>query len=123
MIEMSQPIVVRVASASIISALAFYNSFGTKELFLQKNFLRRAKALCQDVNWEIRKEMCAGIPAISQLLGLEQAQQELMPELAYLLDDEETDVKAVAISVLNILFQFKLISSDFASSPTFLSAF
>lgn len=97
MAEISQPIAVRVASASIIAALAFYSTFDTKEIFLQKGFLRRAKSLCQDVNWEIRKEMCSGIPAICQLLGTEMGEKELMPELSDLLDDEETDVKAVAI--------------------------
>lgn len=71
MAEVHQPVAVRVASASMISALAYYNTFGSKDLFIQKNFLRRAKSLTQDVNWEVRKEMCQGIPAICQLLGSE----------------------------------------------------
>ena len=41
MSEVTQPIAVRVSSASLIAALAFYNSLGSKEAFLSKNFLRR----------------------------------------------------------------------------------
>jgi len=45
MMELSQPIAVRIASTNVIAAIAFYNALGSKELFIQKGFLRRAKSL------------------------------------------------------------------------------
>jgi hypothetical protein len=51
------------------------------------------KQLCQDFNWEVRKEMCSHLFSISLYIGEEASIKFIYPELVELLDDEESEVK------------------------------
>ena len=53
--------------------------------------------ICQDFNWEVRKEICGQLPFISKYLGGQKAYESLFPELIELIDDEEREVVITAI--------------------------
>ena len=55
------------------------------------------KNICQDFNWEVRREICSQLPYISQYLGAQKAFEHFYPELTELLDDEEREVVTTAI--------------------------
>lgn len=92
MMEMSQPIAVRISSTSFIAAVAFYDSLQSPEVFQSKGFLKRVKISLQDVNWEVRREMALGLPAVFKQIGPREAEQQLLLELGEVLADEEQDV-------------------------------
>ncbi|TPX36529.1 hypothetical protein SmJEL517_g01370 [Synchytrium microbalum] len=60
-------------------------------------FLRRALALCQDTDWEVRACMCNQLAALAQCLGPEMTRAEIVGELQELLVDEERSVQEAAI--------------------------
>ena len=76
-----------------------------------------------DVNWEVRKEMCRGLPSVFQLVGPEHVEKDLFQDLVDIMDDEEADVKAVAISTLGILFEFSLIPPHLSQSGQLVANF
>ena len=53
--------------------------------------------ICQDFNWEVRKEICGQLPFIAKYLGAQKAYESLYPELIELIDDEEREVVITAI--------------------------
>ena len=53
--------------------------------------------VCQDLHWEVRKEMCVNLINISKYIGPELTLKYVLPELKELLDDEEGEVASEAI--------------------------
>lgn len=103
MAERNQPVKTRVKAANLIGLFAKYNSLGSKETFKrffvgdQDQRSRIVSAICQDMHWEVRKEMCSVLINISKYLGSEDAETFIMPDLVYLLDDHEGEVTSEAI--------------------------
>jgi hypothetical protein len=62
-------------------------------------------SICQDFNWEVRKEICGQLPFIAKYLGPLKAYQSLYPELIELLDDEEREVVTTAIQAFGELVE------------------
>jgi hypothetical protein len=52
---------------------------------------------CQDLHWEVRKEMCSQLLLISKYIGAKKSKEMILPELKELLDDEESEVMSEAI--------------------------
>lgn len=51
------PLQVRTSCALLIGALADCNSLLSTDIF-EKNLLQIVKDICDDFNWEVRKEIC-----------------------------------------------------------------
>ncbi|TPX35394.1 hypothetical protein SeMB42_g07189 [Synchytrium endobioticum] len=69
-------------------------------------FLRRAIALCQDTDWEVRACMCNQLPALAACLGPVMTRAELVEELAELLVDEERSVLEAAIVAMGAMLDY-----------------
>lgn len=82
--------------------IADANSLGDLQTF-ESNFLPIVTNICQDFNWEVRKEICGQLPFISKYLGSQKAYESLYPELIELIDDEEREVVTTAILVFSEL--------------------
>ena len=96
MSQRSETLAVRTSSALLIGAVADANSLLKVDTF-ETNFLPLVTGICQDFNWEVRKEICGQLPFISKYLGSNKAYSNLYPELKELLDDEEREVVITAI--------------------------
>ena len=92
----------RTSSALLIGAFADQNSLINVATF-ETNFLPLVTNICQDFNWEVRKEICGQLPFIAKYLGSQKAFQHLYPELIELLDDEEREVVITAIQAYGLL--------------------
>ena len=97
MSQFSEPIQVRASSAALIGALATENSFLSASVF-EKNFLSTIKSICQDYNWEVRKEISDQILCISKYIGAAISFENLFPEVIELIDDEEREVSSSSIN-------------------------
>ncbi|CAM6097233.1 unnamed protein product [Calypogeia fissa] len=73
---------------------------------VEKNFLARAMALCQDTDLEVRVCMCEQLNAISRAVGVEITTEKVLPELFELLRDEEMHVQNAAFESLVKLLDF-----------------
>lgn len=83
------------ASPFFIGYLAKYKSLRSSQTFEAK-LLSKIRSMCQDFNWEVRKEMCLNLVKVCKYLGDQVTEEFILPELAELLDDEENEVKVVA---------------------------
>ena len=50
------------------------------------------KDICDDFNWEVRKEICGQLPFISKYIGAQTSYINFYELLEELLDDEEREV-------------------------------
>ena len=96
MSRQSETLAVRTASALLIGAIADANSLLSPETF-EQNILPIVTNICQDFNWEVRKEICGQLPFIGKYLTPQKCYEHLYPELIELLDDEEREVVIMAI--------------------------
>ena len=96
MSQRSETLAVRTSSALLIGAMADANSLLSPETF-ETAILPIVTNICQDFNWEVRKEICGQLPFISKYLSPKKAFEHLYPELIELLDDEEREVVIMAI--------------------------
>jgi len=94
--------------------MAHENSLLTVATF-NTNILQIVKNICQDFNWEVRKEMCGQLPFVGKYLGSSASYEHLYPELVELLDDEEREVVTTAIQAFGELAEHYL-SSDLATN-------
>jgi len=109
------------SSSKFITSLATNRTLQTSSTYVTK-VIPKVKQLCQDFNWELREEMCRHLFKISCYIGEQASVKHLFPELLELLEDEETQVKKVAIK--NFAKHLgKLYSDDFCQSPEVLTAF
>lgn len=103
MAERNQSIKVRIKAANLLGLVAKNNSLGCSETF--KNFFiadsnnraRILSAICQDIHWEVRKEIGSQLIHISRYLGEALSLEFVFPELKELLEDEEGEVTSEAI--------------------------
>ena len=98
----TETLAVRTSSALLIGAIADENSLLEASTF-ESNFIPLITSICQDFNWEVRKEICGQLPFIAKYLGAQKAFQHLYPELIELLDDEEREVVITAIQAYGLL--------------------
>lgn len=107
MAERNQAAKVRIKAANLLGLLAKYDSLGCKQTFKNyfiadsNNRARILSAICQDIHWEVRKQMSSHLITISKYLGEEIAKVYVLPEIKDLLEDEEGEVTSEAI------FQFQ----------------
>lgn len=73
MMDRNQTIKVRIKAASLLGFLAKYNSLGKSEHFENFFIQNKLRPICQDLNWEVRKEMCMGLLYISKYIGQEKS--------------------------------------------------
>lgn len=104
MSQRTETLAVRTSSALLIGAIADANSLLKAEVF-EQNFLSIVTNICQDFNWEVRKEICGQLPFISKYLGPSKAYEYLYPELKELLDDEEREVVTTAIAAFGYMVE------------------
>lgn len=103
MAERNQTIKVRIKSADLLGFIAKYDSLGCKTTFKTffiadvNNRNRILSAICQDIHWEVRKQMCSHLITISKYLGEPLSQEYVYPEIKELLEDEEGEVMSEAI--------------------------
>ena len=71
----------------------------------ESNLIPLVTSICQDFNWEVRKEICGQLPFIGKYLGSQKTYEELYPELIELLDDEEREVVTTAIQAFAVLVE------------------
>lgn len=63
----------------------------------KKRLLSKMKVLCRDFNWEVRKAITGHISKIFNLLDREECDKHLFEIMIELMDDEENEVKNLAI--------------------------
>ena len=63
----------------------------------KKRLLSKMKVLCRDFNWEVRKAIAGHISKIFNLLDQEECDKHLFEIMVELIDDEENEVKNLAI--------------------------
>ena len=67
MSQRTEPLSVRTSCAILIGALAAGNSLGSPDVF-EQHFLAIVKDICQDFNWEVRRDVCGQLTVISDYL-------------------------------------------------------
>ena len=97
----------RTSSALLIGAIADANSLLSPETF-EQNILPIVTNICQDFNWEVRKEICGQLPFVAKYLSPQKAYQHLYPELIELLDDEEREVVIMAVQAFSEMVELFL---------------
>ena len=97
MTDRNQTIKTRVKAASLLGFIAKYNSLSSPEIFEQTFITTKLRLVCQDLHWEVRKEMCGQLILISKYVGPQKSKEVILPELKELLDDEESEVMSEAI--------------------------
>ena len=102
MSQRTETLAVRTSSALLIGAIADCNSLLSVATF-ERHFLPLVTSICQDFNWEVRKEICGQLPFIAKYLTSQKAFEHLYPELLELLDDEEREVVSTAIQAFGEL--------------------
>ena len=101
--DRNQSIKVRIKAATLLGFVAKYNSLGSgavfEEFFLsdKPSRVKLINQVCQDLHWEVRKEMCSNLIHVSKCIGDQKAMQYILPELKELMDDEEGEVVSEAI--------------------------
>ena len=75
----------------LMGALAVGDSLCSPTVF-EKNFMAIIKDICQDFNWEVRRDICGQLLNISEYLQTRKSFELLFPELVELIDDEEREV-------------------------------
>ena len=106
----------RTSCAILIGALAVGNSLGSPEVF-EQHFLAIVKDICQDFNWEVRRDVCGQLTAISDYLQAKKSFEHLYPELVELVDDEEKEVAQTAIDAFVGLAQLYLVEENNLAQP------
>ena len=73
---------------------------------IERMFLHRALALCQDTDYDVRRSMCEQLQIFAKSLGPKVTKQYLLPEYTELLQDEQIAVREAAIESIVGLFDF-----------------
>lgn len=102
---------VRTSNALLIGAIADSNSLLTAQN-LEVHLLPLVKSICQDFNWEVRREICGQLPFIAKRLSPSKAYAHLYPELVELLDDEEREVVITAVEAFSVMMEHLLANSE-----------
>jgi hypothetical protein len=91
--ELSQAIPSRWTGARIMAMISNVIDRETAK----KKLLSKMKTLCRDFNWEVRKAITGSIHCVFNLLTREEWDLHLFEIMVELLDDEEAEVKNLAI--------------------------
>lgn len=91
--ELSQAIPSRCTGARLMAVLSSLIDSSTAK----KRLLPKMKALCRDFNWEVRKAITTHVSKLFDLLSREECDKHLFDIMAELLDDEEQEVRTLAI--------------------------
>ena len=116
MSQRNEPLSVRTSCAILIGALAVGDSLRSPGAF-EQHFLAIVKDICQDFNWEVRRDICGQLANISDYLQAQKSFEHLYPELVELVDDEEKEVAQAAILTFADLAQLYLVEANNLASP------
>ena len=116
MSQRNEPLSVRTSCAVLIGALAVGDSLCSPTVY-EKNFIAIIKDICQDFNWEVRRDICGQLMNISVYLQTQKSFELLYPELVELIDDEEREVAQTAILTLRDLAQLYLVEENDLEKP------
>ncbi|CDW91821.1 serine threonine-protein phosphatase 4 regulatory subunit 4-like [Stylonychia lemnae] len=108
--DQPSPFQVKISVPFFLAQLAKNQSIRQKDTYTSR-CLSKIKNMCQDFNWEIRKEMCLNLTKISKYLGHQLVTQIILPELIELLNDEEVEVFHQAIQTY-IKFNKKILTQE-----------
>jgi len=86
----------RIYGTLLIGLLAKHDSLGSHEIF-EMYFLKNIHNICDDLHWEVRRDICKSLIHISKYIGAEKSHKYIEGEINYLLDDEEGEVITEAI--------------------------
>jgi len=111
MSQRAETLTVRTCCALLIGAIADQNSLLSVSTF-NSSVLPTVKNICQDFNWEVRKEVCGQLPFIAKYMGKDESWEHIYPELQELLDDEEREVVSTAIQAFTALVEEYLSPPD-----------
>ena len=92
--EFSQAVATRIVATQLIGLLA-----ESLQQDFRGDILQKAMMLAQDTSYEIRKSMCVQLKKITRSVS-EDLQPRVFGEILKLINDEETDVKCEAASLL-----------------------
>ncbi|GMH39898.1 hypothetical protein BSKO_07802 [Bryopsis sp. KO-2023] len=67
---------------------------------VERSFLKKVLALCQDTDYEVRICMCEQTATLGAAVGNDLTTKKLLPEVLELLKDEEVSVQTVAMTTL-----------------------
>ncbi|XP_057303390.1 serine/threonine-protein phosphatase 4 regulatory subunit 4-like isoform X1 [Hydractinia symbiolongicarpus] len=71
---------------------------------VQLNLIPSMKALCQDIELEVRSCMCSQLDEMADNVDEEITEEFILPELCLLIQDEEATVRLAALSTITSLF-------------------
>nr|XP_032818810.1 serine/threonine-protein phosphatase 4 regulatory subunit 4 isoform X2 [Petromyzon marinus] len=94
--QLSQAVPSRIVCCKILGKIATKFDAYT----IGKEVLPLVRALCQDVELEVRATMCRQLESVARGLGLEQTRVAVLPELLELAADEEGGVRTAALETL-----------------------
>lgn len=67
---------------------------------IQKEILPMVHSLCQDVNSDVRANICLQLRFVAEGLGAESAKPALLPSLVELASDEESNVRYASVQTI-----------------------
>lgn len=111
MSQRNEPLSVRTSCAILIGALAVGDSLRSPAVY-EEHFLAIVKDICQDFNWEVRRDICGQLMNISDYLHAQKSYEHLYPELVELIDDEEKEVAQTAILTFTDLAKLYLVEEN-----------
>ena len=116
MSQRNEPLSVRTSCAILIGALAVGDSLLSPDVY-EQHFLAIVKDICQDFNWEVRRDICGQLMNISDYLHAQKSFEHLYPELVELIDDEEKEVAQTAILTFTDLAKLYLVEENNLQKP------
>eukprot|EP00192_Tetraselmis_astigmatica_P010133 CAMPEP_0117687278 /NCGR_PEP_ID=MMETSP0804-20121206/23033_1 /TAXON_ID=1074897 /ORGANISM="Tetraselmis astigmatica, Strain CCMP880" /LENGTH=928 /DNA_ID=CAMNT_0005499297 /DNA_START=369 /DNA_END=3157 /DNA_ORIENTATION=+ len=91
--EVTQSTYARVTSCVILGAIAP----GLKREAVSAQFFKRAMEMCQDTDYPVRIAMAEQLTVLASVMGQEETQKTILPEVFELLNDEEPQVCTVGM--------------------------
>ncbi|XP_061928567.1 serine/threonine-protein phosphatase 4 regulatory subunit 4 isoform X2 [Apis cerana] len=100
--QLSQPIYSRIICSKILGKICTRFESG----LIQKEVLPMVHSLCQDVNSEVRANICLQLRFVAEGLSADTLKTSLLPSLVELASDEESNVRCAAVETIAYLLPY-----------------
>lgn len=100
--QLSQPIYSRIICSKILGKICTRFESG----LIQKEVLPMVHSLCQDVNNEVRANICLQLRFVAEGLNADTLKTSLLPSLVELASDEESNVRCAAVETIAYLLPY-----------------
>ncbi|XP_006616328.1 serine/threonine-protein phosphatase 4 regulatory subunit 4-like isoform X3 [Apis dorsata] len=100
--QLSQPIYSRIICSKILGKICTRFESG----LIQKEVLPMVHSLCQDVNSEVRANICLQLRFVAEGLNVDTLKTSLLPSLVELASDEESNVRCAAVETIAYLLPY-----------------